>query len=42
LNDFGNQTDIFSTEFDDFFEAVDAVDNFHDVAYDEVNKFQSC
>ena len=42
LSALSNETDFFNAQFDDFFDAVDAVDNFNDVAADEVSdeKFQ--
>lgn len=37
LNELKNVTDIYADTFDDFFHAVDAVDNFNEVASDEVS-----
>jgi len=36
LNELTNLTNVYSKTFDDFFQAVDAVDNFNDIATDEV------
>lgn len=36
LNELTNLSNIYSNAFDDFFQAVDAVDNFNDIATDEV------
>ncbi|KAL7044656.1 hypothetical protein ACKWTF_002015 [Chironomus riparius] len=36
LNELTNLTNIYSNTFDDFFQAVDAVDNFNDIATDEL------
>lgn len=36
INGFINETDYYSNEFDEFFQAVDAIDNFNDIASDEV------
>lgn len=32
-----NETDYLNSKFDEYFEAVDAVDNFNDIATDEVS-----
>lgn len=37
LNELKNVTDVYANTFDDFFQATDAVDNFNDIASDEVN-----
>lgn len=37
LNELTNVTNQYSNTFDDFFQAVDAVDNFNDIASDEVS-----
>lgn len=36
LHTLSNETDYLSVKFDEYFDAVDAVDNFNDVATDEV------
>lgn len=36
LTELTNYTDRYSNDFDEFFHAVDAVDNFNDIASDEV------
>lgn len=38
LTQLANETDFYNSQFDEFFDAVDAVDNFNDVAADEVSK----
>lgn len=36
LNELLNATDLYGKQFDEYFEAVDMVDNFNDIAGDEV------
>lgn len=40
LHSFSNETDYLNSKFDDYFEAVDAIDNFNDLAEDEVSLAQ--
>lgn len=41
LNGLSNETDYLSGVFDEYFEAVDEIDNFNDVATDEVSFIES-
>lgn len=36
LNELSNISDSYGKQFDEYFEAVDAVDNFYDISGDEV------
>lgn len=36
LTELSNEADLYGKQFDEYFEAVDAVDNFNDIAGDEV------
>lgn len=36
LNELSNTSDLYGKQFDEYFEAVDAVDNFYDISGDEV------
>lgn len=38
LHSLSNETDFLASQFDEYFDAVDAVDNFNDVATDEVRR----
>lgn len=37
LHRLSNETDFLGSQFDDFFDAIDSVDNFNDVASEEVS-----
>lgn len=37
LHSLSNESDYLNAQFDDYFDAVDAVDNFNDIATDEVS-----
>lgn len=37
LQRLSNETEFLGSQFDDFFEAIDSVDNFNDVASEEVS-----
>lgn len=37
LHKLSNETDDLSSKFDEYFDATDAVDNFNDIAADEVS-----